>query len=90
MNATCIICTMVMHKRKTPASEKLSRAFGARIVQLRQKREWTQQQVSDQAGGLDRGFISRIESGQIEPCLGTLTTLAKAFGLTLSELLEGM
>ena len=79
-----------MKKRKTPKSEELSRALGERIVKLRQQREWTQQQVSDQADGLERAFISRIESGQIEPCLGTLSALAKAFDMTISELLKGV
>ena len=79
-----------MKKRKTPESEELSRALGERIVKLRQQREWTQQQVSDQADGLERAFISRIESGQIEPCLGTLSALAKAFDMTISELLKGV
>jgi transcriptional regulator with XRE-family HTH domain len=81
---------MVTKKQKTPASERLSKALGQRIVQLRLEREWTQQQVSDRAEGLDRGFISRIEYGLVEPCLGTLDVLAKAFGLTLSELLAGI
>jgi transcriptional regulator with XRE-family HTH domain len=79
-----------MKKRKTPESEELSRALGERIVKLRQQREWTQQQVSDQAGGLERAFISRIESGQVEACLGTLSALAKAFDMTISELLKGV
>jgi len=40
--------------------------------------------------GVDQGYISRIESGQTEPCLVSLATLAKAFGLGLSELLKGV
>jgi transcriptional regulator with XRE-family HTH domain len=81
---------MAMKKRKTAESERLSQALGEKLVKLRQQRGWTQQEVSDHAGGLERAFISRIESGQIEPCLGTLSALAKAFGLTLSELLKGV
>jgi hypothetical protein len=30
-----------------------------------------------------------IESGRTEPCLGSLATLARAFGLGLAELLKG-
>jgi transcriptional regulator with XRE-family HTH domain len=71
-------------------SEKLSRAFGERIVKLRQLRQWTQQQLSDQANGLERAFISRVEAGRVEPCLGTISALAKAFELTLSALLKGI
>jgi transcriptional regulator with XRE-family HTH domain len=81
---------MVRKKRKTPESMLVSRKFGEKIRKLRQQRDWTQQEVSDQAEGLERAFISRMESGQIEPCLGTMAVLAKAFGLTLSELLKGV
>jgi transcriptional regulator with XRE-family HTH domain len=76
--------------RKTPASEVLSVAFGQRVLELRAKREWTQRQLSEHAEGLDTGYISRIEHGQFEPCLGSLAQLAGAFGLTLSELLKGL
>ncbi len=31
-----------------------------------------------------------FESGQTEPCLGSLAVLAKAFGLGLADLLEGV
>jgi transcriptional regulator with XRE-family HTH domain len=80
---------MVMKKRKTPKTERLCRAFGARLVQLRGEREWSQKQLSGTTG-VDQWFISRIESGQTEPCLGSLAVFAKAFDLTLSELLEGV
>jgi transcriptional regulator with XRE-family HTH domain len=81
---------MAVKKRKTAESERLSQVLGEKLAKLRQQRNWTQQEVSDHAGGLERAFISRIESGQIEPCLGTMSALAKAFGLTLSDLLKGI
>ena len=79
-----------MKKRTTPESEQLSRELGGRVAELRQQREWTQQELSVQAGGLERAFISRIEAGQVEPCLWTLHVLAGAFGLSLSDLLKGV
>ena len=81
---------MVMKKRKTPASERLSRQFGTRINKLRGERQWTQRDLSNAADGLDTAYISRIEAGLVEPCLGTLSLLAAAFNLTLSELLKGL
>jgi transcriptional regulator with XRE-family HTH domain len=81
---------MVMTKRKTPASERLTHQFGARINKLRGERQWTQRDLSNAADGLDTAYISRIESGKIEPCLGSLALLASAFGITLSELLKGL
>jgi putative transcriptional regulator len=80
---------MVMTKRKTKAAGLLSRSLGSKVVGLRQEREWTQKQLAA-ATGVDQGFVSRIESGHVEPCLGTLGLLAKAFDLSLSELLRGV
>jgi transcriptional regulator with XRE-family HTH domain len=34
--------------------------------------------------------ISQLENGHREPCLGTMAKLAKAFGLTISELMKGL
>jgi predicted transcriptional regulator len=48
--------------------------------------EWSQKHLAGTAG-VDQGYISRIESGQTEPCLATL---AKAFGRGLAELLDGV
>lgn len=42
------------------------------------------------AASLGQGFISRIETGSVEPCLGVLDSLATAFKLSLSELLKGI
>jgi transcriptional regulator with XRE-family HTH domain len=71
-------------------SEEISRALGERITKLRKQRQWTQQELSHHAGGLERAFISRVEAGRVEVCLHTLSVLAKAFDLTLSALLKGI
>jgi transcriptional regulator with XRE-family HTH domain len=63
--------------------------MGSRVAQLRREREWTQQQLAA-ATVIDQGFISRIEAGLVEPCLGTLATLATAFEMTMSDLLKGV
>jgi transcriptional regulator with XRE-family HTH domain len=82
---------MVTTKRKDhSAAEDLNQTTARRIVQLRKQRGWTQEDLSEKAGGLDQGFISRLESGQREPCLSTLAVLAKAFGISISELLKGI
>jgi hypothetical protein len=39
---------------------------------------------------IDQGFVSRIEAGLVEPCLHTLATLAKAFEMTMSDLLKSV
>jgi transcriptional regulator with XRE-family HTH domain len=58
-------------------------------VALRNERDWSQKRLAG-AAGVDQGFISRMEGGKTEPRLGSLAVLAEAFGLKLSELLEGV
>jgi transcriptional regulator with XRE-family HTH domain len=77
--------TMVM----TKFAGQISKRLGSKVVELRREREWTQQQLAA-ATGIDQGWVSRIEAGRVEPCLGTLGLLAKAFDLSLSELLRGV
>jgi transcriptional regulator with XRE-family HTH domain len=79
---------MVM-TRKTPVAGLLSRKLGTKVVELRRERDWTQKQLAA-VTGVDQGFISRIEAGLVEPCLGTLGQLARAFELSLAELLTGV
>jgi transcriptional regulator with XRE-family HTH domain len=76
--------------RKRTSARVLSAKFGCRIFQLRIERGWTQRQLSENTRSLDQGFVSRIETGRIEPCLGTLSALARGFALSLSELLKGV
>jgi transcriptional regulator with XRE-family HTH domain len=72
-------------KRPTAQTQK----FGARVLEKRLANDWTQRNLGDKAG-IDPGFVSRIEAGLVEPGLGTLSVLAKTFGITLSELLKGI
>ena len=81
---------MAVNAARIQESEALSVALGQRIHQLRLQRCWTQLQLSKAADGLYVGYISRIESGKVECCLGTIAILSKAFGLTLAELLQGI
>jgi transcriptional regulator with XRE-family HTH domain len=76
--------------RKRASARLLSTKFGCRVLQLRIEHGWTQRQLSEKTRSLDQGFVSRIETGRIEPCLGTLSALANGFALSLSQLLKGV
>lgn len=80
---------MVTVKRKTSESERLCKALGERIYLWREGKKWSQQDLADQAG-IDRAYVSRIEAGLVEVCLGTQQKLAAAFDKTISELFEGL
>jgi DNA-binding XRE family transcriptional regulator len=60
--------------------------LGKRVRQLRQERGWTQVELADLLG-IDRSYLSEIETGKKDPSLRVLKTFADGFHLTLSELL---
>lgn len=61
--------------------------FGAHIRKLREKKGWSQETLAEEAG-LHTVQISHLENGANEPKLRTILALAKAFGMTASELLK--
>ncbi len=62
--------------------------FGVQIRALRTAQEWSQAELAAEVG-LDRKYISDIETGQANPTLTTLLAFASAFDIELSELLAG-
>lgn len=60
--------------------------FSANLVRLRQERGWTQVQLAE-VSGVSQPHLSQLEQGNWEPRLGTITALAKAFGVNPSDLL---
>lgn len=61
-------------------------AFGEVIRELRKKKRFSQEDVAFESG-LDRSFISLLETGRQQPSLITVFQLAKALGVTAGELL---
>ena len=72
-------------RRRNP----ISRAFGWRVRRLREARAWTQERLAEQAD-LDRSYIAGIEAGLRNPSLQSIWRVAKALGVTMSELLNGV
>jgi transcriptional regulator with XRE-family HTH domain len=63
--------------------------FGRRVRVLRTKLGMSQQMLADHAC-IHRATLSWIENGKSEPCLRTISDLAKALRMTLAELLDGI
>jgi len=61
--------------------------LGARIRELRHERGWTQFEMSERIG-LDRSYVSEVETGKIEIRLRNLELVAQAFNLELHQLLK--
>lgn len=58
--------------------------FGRFIRHLREQRDWNQEQLRDEAGGLGSGTVSKIENDEGERKQSTIEALAKAFGFKSS------
>jgi len=67
----------------------LLRKFGNRVRQLRKAKGWSQEQLAEESG-LHTNYIGGIERGERNLSLINLDRLAKAFGISVSELLKGL
>jgi transcriptional regulator with XRE-family HTH domain len=63
--------------------------FGRRVRALRTARGHSQEAFAD-ACGLDRTYISGIERGRRNVGLQNIDVIARALGITVSELFEGV
>jgi len=62
-------------------------AVGPRLKQLRQRRDITLSDLSDETG-ISASTLSRLEAGLRRPTLEQLLPLARAYGVTLDELVD--
>ena len=67
-------------------TEAVLAGLAPHLRQLRVARGWTLESLAA-ATDLSVPYLSRLESGQRQPSLAALLTLAHAYGLTVSELL---
>ena len=64
-------------------------ALGQNVRQTREARQFTQEKLAEFAG-LDPTYISGIERGVRNPGIKNVAKIAKALGLTTSELCNGV
>lgn len=62
--------------------------LGNRVRDLRKKRGLTQVELAEMLG-VDRSYLSEIETGKKDPSLRVLKTIADGFKLSLAQLLRG-
>jgi transcriptional regulator with XRE-family HTH domain len=68
-------------------ADAISRHLGGRLKHLRADRGWSLEALAN-ASGVSRSMLSQIEREQANPTLAVTLRIARAFGLTLGELLE--
>lgn len=61
--------------------------LGENLKKIRIEKDITQSSIARRLG-VDRSFVSNIENGKTNPTLSTITNLAKALGVSVSELLK--
>ena len=69
--------------------DRLLRRLGWRLRQLRESKGWTQETLASRAA-LDRSYVAGIEAGLRNPSTKALAKLARALGVSLSTLFEGV
>ncbi len=74
------------HSVPEPA-DAISRHLGSRVKHLRAGRNWSLEDLAN-ASGVSRSMLSQIEREQANPTLAVTLRIARAFGLSLGELLE--
>ena len=62
-------------------------AFGLAVRISRERLGWSQTDLARESG-IDRGYISRIETGSADPGLRVQRRLAEALGIGLTELVR--
>lgn len=65
---------------------EIKKAVGERVRQLRESKQWSQEQLGFQCG-LHRNYIGGIERGERNVGVVNVAKLAKAFGIRPKELL---
>ncbi len=68
-------------------ADAISRHLGSRVKHLRSGRNWSLEDLAN-ASGVSRSMLSQIEREQANPTLAVTLRIARAFGLSLGELLE--
>ena len=70
------------------AAKGLLRALGEELRARRKEKNWSQELLAEKAK-LHRNFIGFLERGQRNPTLETISELASALKISISELISG-
>ena len=67
----------------------LSSKLGKRIRALRSEKGWSQVEMADFLG-MNRGYLSELETGKRDPSLSVLKKIADGLSISLSRLFDGL
>lgn len=63
--------------------------IGQNIRELRQERNWTQEQLAERCS-IHRTYIGSVERGERNICLENILRIARAFDVSPKDLFEGI
>lgn len=69
--------------------DRLSASFGRRLADLREAAGLSFAELGE-AAGMGKGYLWRVETGEVLPSIRNAARIAKALDLTLAELMEGV
>lgn len=61
--------------------------IGQRVVEIRQRKGWSQSDLARESGK-DRQAIEKLENGKVNPTLYSLVEIAKALNVSVSHLVD--
>lgn len=70
-------------------AKDIKRALGARVRELRDERDWSQEQMGE-ASGLHWTYIGQVERGERNLSLSSLQKIANGFKIKIWELVKGI
>ena len=69
---------------------KILARFGRKVRDLRKAKGFSSQEAFAAHCGLDRTYIGGIERGERNVALRNIAVIARALGVTISELMQGL
>lgn len=75
------------HHRSQPGFRRLSRLLARRIRALREARGWTIEQAAERFQ-VEPAHVRRIEGANANPSLAVIASIARAFGVPVSALVD--
>lgn len=67
----------------------IKKAFGLRVKELRDERKLTQRAFAEFAG-IDRSYLAKVENGEVNVGIKTQERIARGFGISVGEMMEGL
>ncbi len=71
----------------TDKDKQVLKEFGAKVKDIREDKNYTQEAFADKAG-IERSYMGKIERGESNPTLLKVHKIAKAFKVHSSKLLS--